>query len=113
MLDESHPPADASSKSQIKSLQKFAYNCHLLCIYSHLLPRRKNKIITFNPSTEEIVNVVYPQRGEVIQSPASILGSDSLLLKYLNPHLAVVVTVVTDELMADVGNNFYKVMQAK
>eukprot|EP00957_Ditylum_brightwellii_P056662 4294673-Ditylum_brightwellii.AAC.1 len=35
---------------------------------------------TFNPSTEKIVNVVYPQRGEVIQSPASILGDDSLLL---------------------------------
>jgi len=65
---------------------------------------------TFNPSTEKIVNVVYPQRGEVIQSPASILGDDSLLLKYLNPHLAVVVTVATDELMTDVGNNFYKAL---
>eukprot|EP00957_Ditylum_brightwellii_P111208 8480449-Ditylum_brightwellii.AAC.1 len=59
---------------------------------------------------EEIVNVVYPQQGEVIQSHASILGSDSLLLKYLNPNLAVVLTVATDELMADVGNNFYKAM---
>ena len=41
---------------------------------------------------EQILNVVYPQRGEVVSSPATILGDDSLLLKYLNPHLVVIVT---------------------
>jgi len=41
---------------------------------------------------EKIVKVSYPLRGEVVTSPATILGDDSLLLKYLNPHLVVVVT---------------------
>jgi len=49
----------------------------------------------FDPSMEKIVNVVYPQRNEVVQSPATISGDDSLLLKYLNPHLCVVVTEAT------------------
>jgi len=44
-------------------------------------------------SGEEIVSVAYPTRDEVIQSPCNILGDDSLLLKYINPHMAVVVTV--------------------
>jgi len=51
--------------------------------------------MTFHPDREKIVNVVYPNRDEVVQSPAAILGDDSLLLKYLNPHIAVVVTKAT------------------
>jgi len=50
---------------------------------------------SFDPSMEKIVGVTYPQRNEVIHSPATILGDDSLLLKYLNPHLCVVVTEAT------------------
>ena len=49
----------------------------------------------FDPSQEKIFNVVYPRRGEVIQSPSTVLGDESLLLKYLNPHLVVVVTEAT------------------
>eukprot|EP00978_Attheya_sp_CCMP212_P049245 scaffold636217_cov67-Attheya_sp.AAC.1 len=44
---------------------------------------------------EEIVSVTYPQSDEVIQSPSTILGDDSLLLKYLNPHLCVIITLGT------------------
>lgn len=44
---------------------------------------------------EEIVSVAYPSREEVVQSPCDVLGDDSLLLKYLNPHLVVIVTMVT------------------
>ena len=36
----------------------------------------------------------YPSRDEVIASPCEILGDDSLLLKYINPHLAVVVSMI-------------------
>lgn len=42
---------------------------------------------------ERIVEVAYPQRDEVVQAPYKILGDDSLLLKHLNPHLAVIMTM--------------------
>ena len=32
-----------------------------------------------------------PPREEMIQSPVNVLGDQSLLLKYLNPHLVVIV----------------------
>jgi ER membrane protein complex subunit 1, C-terminal len=42
---------------------------------------------------EQIVQVGYPLRDEIIQSPCHVVGDDSLLLKYLNPHLVVVMTM--------------------
>jgi len=36
--------------------------------------------------------VAYRNAEEKVNSPAEILGDDSLLLKYLNPHLVAVVT---------------------
>ena len=51
---------------------------------------------TFIPEQEAIVSVTYPRRNEIVQSPARILGDDSLLLSYLNPHLSVVVTVAVN-----------------
>ncbi|KAG5182672.1 hypothetical protein JKP88DRAFT_348676 [Tribonema minus] len=42
---------------------------------------------------EAVVATAYPLRREAIQSPAQVLGDDSLLLKYLNPHLAAVATM--------------------
>jgi hypothetical protein len=41
---------------------------------------------------EKIVTIGYPRRDELIRSPCQVIGDDSLLLKYLNPHLAVVIT---------------------
>lgn len=49
----------------------------------------------FIPEQETIVSVAYPRRNEIVQSPARILGDDSLLLSYLNPHLSVVITVAS------------------
>ena len=43
--------------------------------------------------SERVVSRAYPLYHEVIQSPAVVLGDDSLLLKYLNPHLVVVATL--------------------
>lgn len=57
----------------------------------------------FDPSQETIVNVAYPQRGEAIQSPSTVLGDDALLLKYLNPHLVVVVTEATKSFLTDIS----------
>ncbi|KAL7485282.1 hypothetical protein ACHAW6_010880 [Cyclotella cf. meneghiniana] len=72
----------------------------------------------FDPSQEKILNVAYPQRGEVIQSPSTVLGDDALLLKYLNPHLVVVVTEATKSFLTEISpvseesneikNSFYK-----
>ena len=45
---------------------------------------------------ERLIQAVYPTRDEVVQSPCNVLGDDSLLLKYLNPHMAVLVTVRDD-----------------
>jgi len=53
--------------------------------------------IFFPPDQEKIVSVTYPSPEEVVQSPVTILGDDALLLKYLNPHLAVIITEVTPE----------------
>jgi len=51
---------------------------------------------------ERLVLTIYPTRDEAVDSPCTVLGDDSLLLKYLNPHLAVLVTVreegIADEL---------------
>jgi hypothetical protein len=73
----------------------------------------------FDPKIEKIVNVAYPQRNEVVQSPVTKLGDDSLLLKYLNPHLCVVVTEATVEYMEAIEGdkselfNAFEVAQAE
>jgi Protein of unknown function (DUF1620). len=66
----------------------------------------------FNPKMERIVNVAYPQRNEVIQSPFTILGDDSLVLRYLNPHLCVIITEATVEYMEEVEMNSNEVFEA-
>ena len=43
---------------------------------------------------ERIVEVSYPMRHEEIESMSTVLGDNSLLLKYINPHMAVVVTML-------------------
>lgn len=58
----------------------------------------------FNPTMEKVVSVTYPQRNEVVQSPVTILGDDSLLLKYLNPHICVIVTEATEEYINQMEN---------
>uniref|UniRef100_A0A6U6JLV7 ER membrane protein complex subunit 1 n=1 Tax=Odontella aurita TaxID=265563 RepID=A0A6U6JLV7_9STRA len=60
---------------------------------------------SFSPDKERVVSVAYPRRNEVIQSPATILGDDSLLLKYLNPHLCVVVTEATPAFLSRMGGD--------
>ena len=47
---------------------------------------------------ERIVKVAYPIRDEIIQTMTTILGDDSLLLKFINPHLAVIITVADEGL---------------
>lgn len=46
---------------------------------------------------ERIVQVTYPIRHERVQSMSTILGDNSLLLKYINPHMAVVLTMLADK----------------
>lgn len=50
---------------------------------------------------ESLLSVAYPSRDEVIASPCDVLGDDSLLLKYINPHLAVVTSVADSDSAVD------------
>lgn len=50
---------------------------------------------------ERIISVGYPTRDEVMESPCSVLGDDSLLLKYMNPHLAVILTMADNDFDRD------------
>jgi len=79
-------------------------------LYTHIVDRKTNVLQSFEIVEEgssfvaklvgrtdfpgeQVVKVAYPHRDEVVQAPCHILGDDSLLLKYLNPHLAVIVTM--------------------
>jgi len=66
----------------------------------------------FDPKMERIINVAYPQRNEVIQSPFTILGDDSLVLKYLNPHLCVIITEATVQHMEELEMNSNELLEA-
>lgn len=47
----------------------------------------------FDPQAERIASIAYPNYRDTIDSTYSILGDDSVLLKYLNPHMSAVVTL--------------------
>mmetsp|Transcript_21984 Transcript_21984/g.32471 ORF Transcript_21984/g.32471 Transcript_21984/m.32471 type:complete len:1028 (-) Transcript_21984:53-3136(-) len=99
-------PDDTKSKNLISKQLTMSTNG----FYTHVLNRESNSLealkltqegdgpiiqrvgkATF--SGEKIVKVTYPHRDEIVQSPAQVSGDDSILLKYLNPHLAVVITI--------------------
>ena len=56
---------------------------------------------------EDIVRVAYPKRDEAIESPSLALGDDSLLLKYLNPHLVVILTMKQPGSNPEASNNTF------
>lgn len=62
---------------------------------------------------EEIVSVAYFSPEEVIQSPATIMGDDSLLLKYLNPNLAVIISKGTSDMTDSYQNSPSKFASAE
>ncbi len=47
----------------------------------------------FDPRDERIVDVTYPSAQDAVHVPYSILGDDSVLLKFLNPHVALITTI--------------------
>jgi hypothetical protein len=49
--------------------------------------------MTFDPAEERVVDVTYPSAQDAIHVRHSILGDDSVLVKYLNPHVVLVTTV--------------------
>lgn len=104
-------PDDAKSKAAVaKELEKSQNG-----FYGHLVNRETNTLESFTLlgdadagfsahrvgqtafKGETILQVSYPSRDEVVQSPCSILGDDSILLKYLNPHMAVIITMANEE----------------
>ena len=60
----------------------------------------------FPPTEEVIVSVTYPPTVPApVKSPAHVMGDDALLLKYLNPHVAVVVTSSTNPSSASASSS--------
>jgi len=59
------------------------------------VPVRASASARFDPRDEKIVAVTYPSAQDAVHVPYSILGDDSVLLKYLNPHVALVTTIAT------------------
>jgi ER membrane protein complex subunit 1, C-terminal len=104
-------PADSETTDMAKKqLQKTPNG-----LYTHKIDKSTNQLQTYQVaagseskfvarpigstsfSGEQIVKVAYPVRHEEIQSMSTILGDNSLLLKYINPHLAAIFTVLEDK----------------
>jgi hypothetical protein len=102
-------PGDEATKASVQNQIHSASN-----FYSHVIDRENAgleslRILTVGNDLvsqsvgytafpgERIVSVTYPSREEAVQSPCNVLGDDSLLLKYLNPHMTVIMTMSTSE----------------
>jgi hypothetical protein len=48
------------------------------------------------PPSESFVSLAHTPPASAVQHPAKAMGDDGLLLKYLNPHLAVLLTAVSE-----------------
>ena len=84
-------------------------------LFTHVIDKQQSKLEAFQISKtpdgsfsakqvgqttfsgEKVVSVTYPVRDEVVQSMSTVLGDDSLLLKYINPHMAVIITMSEEE----------------
>jgi len=104
-------PTDAQTESLVQSQLEKTPNG----FYTHRVDRDSSMVRSYRVSQgsdqsfaavpvgmasfegEEIVQVAYPMRHEDLQSMSTILGDNSLLLKYINPHMAVVVTKLSNE----------------
>jgi hypothetical protein len=106
-------PADQETMALVEQQLKNTPNG----LYTHIVDTANSKVESFQVAEtsgefvprlvgrasfagERIVKVAYPTREEVIQSLCTVLGDESLLLKYVNPHLAVVVTVSKEDNLA-------------
>lgn len=58
--------------------------------------------LSFDPQVERIASIAYPNYQDTIDSTYSILGDDSVLLKYLNPHMSAVVTLSLSSSQEDI-----------
>lgn len=57
---------------------------------------RSSGSVFLDPAEERIVDVTYPSAADPVHVHYSILGDDSVLLKYLNPHVALVTSVAAN-----------------
>jgi len=65
----------------------------------------------FDPAQERVLRVDYPSALDAVHSRFCVLGDDSVLVKYLNPHLALVTSMATPTTPTGVegeeGNTLY------
>lgn len=67
---------------------QFGDHLQLACV-----PLQEVASASFDPAQERIVDVTYPSALDSIHVRHSILGDDSVLVKYLNPHVALVTSI--------------------
>jgi hypothetical protein len=126
LLHEDHSlsviPGDAATVALVKEQLTRVPNG----IYTHIIDKATSKLESYQVATiddstftshqvgrtsftgERIVKVAYPIRDEMVQTMSTILGDNSLLLKYLNPHLAVVITVTDDTSKTSIAESLEK-----
>lgn len=66
--------------------------------------------LAFSPEIEKVLSVTYPTLMETVDKRFTVLGDDSILLKYLNPHIALVITetkIINDEKSSNQTSTLY------
>lgn len=106
-------PDDKVSKELVKDLVGAIKNG----LYTHFVDKESARLETLQITSgnegvasrlvgqisfpgERLIDLTYPQRNEVVKSPCTVLGDESLLLKYINPHMALMITY-RDSIEAD------------
>lgn len=114
------PNKDSSSSNSVSLLSYYVQNLPSNTLFTHVVDKEASQLLSysieaatsslpssndvvtttqligstsFSKNDETIVQIAYPNREEIIQSPCNVLGDESLLLKYLNPHIMVIVTM--------------------
>lgn len=88
-----------TGKIAIYQVTKNEHNCEGISnnsinnrIQLSCLKGKATSSLVFDPSYETIVDVTYPNYKDAIHSKYSILGDDSILVKYLNPNMMLLIT---------------------
>lgn len=65
--------------------------------------------LAFDPSYEKIASISYPSLSDSVHSRAAVLSDNNVLLKYLNPHMLAICTIVESSVQESEGTKGSKV----
>jgi ER membrane protein complex subunit 1 len=115
-------PGDAETMALVKEQLARTQNG----LYTHVVDKATSRLESFQVTTaadstlisqhvgrtsftgERVTRVAYPIRDEMVQTMSTILGDNSLLLKYINPHLAVVMTIADADAKTSIAESLEK-----